>query len=179
MRCNSPSATLDLNTMIVRHGHYTRLLSRYYTTPIHNPVTGATPAKKQPPPKPSPVPRSPPPAPPQTRHEAHEGTSAINIPYNPPGGGPAGSAAGFTFTNSPVLDAILTTAIGLGAGKFTFCSIIQSNIYQSSFRRGYRICIMVQEKRSGQGMLTNHMSFTLHVIVSLHEIDRRRVCCRV
>lgn len=167
--------------MIVRHSrllsHYQRVVGRYYTTPIHN---SATPTKKQPPPKPSPVPRSPPSAPPQTRHETHEGTSAINVPYNPPGGGPAGAAAGFTFTNSPVLDAILTTAIGLGAGKFIFfCSITQSNIYQSSVRRGYRICIMVQKKRSGQGMSSNHMSFALNIIVSLREIDRRRVCCRV
>lgn len=128
--CNCPSATLELNTMIARRGHHARLLShyqrvvgRYYTTPVHN-STGATPTKKPPPPKPSPLPRSPPSAPPQTRHEAHEGTSAINIPYNPPGGGPAGAAAGFTFTNSPVLDAILTTAIGLGAGKFIFCRSI-------------------------------------------------------
>jgi len=148
--------------MIVRRGHYTRLLSRYHTTPIHNSVTGATPTKKQPLPKPSPVPRSPPSAAPQTRHKAHKGTSAINIHYNPPGGSPAGSAAGFTFTNSPILDAILTTAIGLGAGRFiSFCPITQSNIYESSFRRGYRICNMVQEKRSGQGMSTNHISFTI------------------
>ena len=140
--------------MIVRRGHYARLVShyprvigRYYTTPVHN-STGATPTKKQPSPKLSPAPRSPPSAPPQTRHEAHEGTFAINVPYNPPGGGPGGgpggAAAGFTFTNSPFLDAILTTAIGLGAGKFTFFrSITQNNIYQSSFRRGYRISIMV------------------------------------
>lgn len=58
---------------------------------------------------------------PQTRHEAHEGTTALNVPFNPPGGGPGGSTPGgggaFTFTNYPILDAMLTTAIGLGAGK--------------------------------------------------------------
>ncbi|KJA28908.1 hypothetical protein HYPSUDRAFT_128313 [Hypholoma sublateritium FD-334 SS-4] len=40
------------------------------------------------------------------------------MPFNPPGGGPAAAPGGFTFTNSPVLDAILTTAIGLAAGKY-------------------------------------------------------------
>ena len=57
----------------------------------------------------------------QTRHEAHEGTTALNAPFNPPGGGPGGNIPGgggaFSFTKSPILDAILTTALGLGAGK--------------------------------------------------------------
>lgn len=59
----------------------------------------------------------------QTRHEAQEGTTALNVPFNPPGGGPGGNIPGgggggaFTFTRSPILDAILTTALGLGAGK--------------------------------------------------------------
>lgn len=67
--------------------------------------------------------RSPPhvPTQPQTRHEAHEGTAALNVPFNPPGGGPGanipGGGGGLTFTRSPFLDAMLTTAIGLGAGK--------------------------------------------------------------
>lgn len=58
---------------------------------------------------------------PQTRHEAHEGTTALNVPFNPPGGGPGGNipsgGGAFSFTKSPFLDAMLTTAIGLGAGK--------------------------------------------------------------
>lgn len=55
----------------------------------------------------------------QAHHEAHEGTTALNAPLNPPGGGSGGSTGGgaFTFTKSPILDAMLTTAIGLGAGK--------------------------------------------------------------
>lgn len=66
--------------------------------------------------------RSHPPTQPQTRHEAHEGTTALNVPFNPPGGGPGGNIPGgsggaFSFTKSPLLDAILTTALGLGAGK--------------------------------------------------------------
>jgi len=148
-------------SVIARRGRPSFLVGRYYTTPIHS-----TP-KKQPPAKLSPAPCSRPSAPPQTRHEVHEGTSAINIPYNPPGGGPAG-AAGFTFTNSPVLDAILTTAIGLGAGKFiSLRSTAQNNIYQPSFRRGHRICIVVQEKRFGQGMSASCLSFSLDIIVFL------------
>ncbi|KIM40293.1 hypothetical protein M413DRAFT_73606 [Hebeloma cylindrosporum] len=125
-------------SVIVRRGHCTRLLQRvvgrHYTTPTHN-ATGATPPKKPAPPKPSPVPRSPPSTPPQTRHEAHEGTSAINVPYNPPGGGPAGAAAGFTFTNSPVLDAILTTAIGLGAGKFIYFLFVGGIAYVAWYKK--------------------------------------------
>lgn len=60
---------------------------------------------------------------PHARHEVHEGTASISMPFNPPGGGPSAAPSGFTFTNSPVLDAILTTAIGLAAGKY-------SNIWQ-------------------------------------------------
>lgn len=70
--------------------------------------------------KPGPPPRNTPSPQPQVRHEAHEGTTVLNVPYNPPGGGPGGSIPGggaFSFTNSPILDAMLTTAIGLGAGK--------------------------------------------------------------
>lgn len=63
---------------------------------------------------------SPVPTPPGARHEVHEGTSALSAPYNPPGGGPSAGpgigGSGFSFTNSPVLDAMITTAIGLGAG---------------------------------------------------------------
>lgn len=59
---------------------------------------------------------------PQTRHEVHEGTEALNFPYNPPGGGPGANAPGggfsFSFTKFPLFDAMLTTFIGLGAGKF-------------------------------------------------------------
>ena len=55
------------------------------------------------------------------RREAHEGTTAPNVPLNLPGGGPGGNTPGgggaFTFTKSPILDAMLTAAIGLGAGK--------------------------------------------------------------
>jgi len=148
-------------SVIIRRGRRLPSVGRYYTTPVH------TTPKRQPPAKPSPAPRSPPSAHPQTRHEVHEGTSAINMPYNPPGGGPAG-AAGFTFTNSPVLDAILTTAIGLGAGKFNpLRSTAQNNSYQPSFRRGHRIFIMVQEKRFGQGMSASCLLFSLDIIAFL------------
>lgn len=63
-----------------------------------------------------------PPTQPETRHEAHGGTTALNVPYNPPGGGPGGNipgggSGGVSFTKSPILDAILATALGLAAGN--------------------------------------------------------------
>ncbi|KAG5652847.1 hypothetical protein H0H81_003409 [Sphagnurus paluster] len=52
------------------------------------------------------------------RHEVHEGTAAMSIPFNPPGGGGGpgvgGSGSLFPITNSPLIDAALTTLIGLG-----------------------------------------------------------------
>ncbi|KAG6920194.1 hypothetical protein DXG01_004963 [Tephrocybe rancida] len=52
------------------------------------------------------------------RHEVHEGSAAVSIPFNPPGGGAGpnvgGSGGTFSFTRWPLLDAALTTVIGLG-----------------------------------------------------------------
>ncbi|KAF8633274.1 hypothetical protein AX17_004449 [Amanita inopinata Kibby_2008] len=51
------------------------------------------------------------------RHEIQEGTAALHIPFNPPGAGAGAGPGGgsvFPFTNSPLLDAALTTFIGLG-----------------------------------------------------------------
>jgi hypothetical protein len=63
----------------------------------------------------------------QVHHEVHEGTVAINIPYNPPGGGAGpglgGSGSVFPLTNSPLLDAALTTIIGLGMGESSLDSV--------------------------------------------------------
>lgn len=56
-----------------------------------------------------------------TRHEVHEGSSAINVPFNPPGGGGGSGIGGtsmFEFTKNPFLDAALTTIIGLGMGTW-------------------------------------------------------------
>ncbi|KAF9469981.1 hypothetical protein BDZ94DRAFT_1243679 [Collybia nuda] len=53
----------------------------------------------------------------KVHHEVHEGTAAINIPFNPPGAGAGagigGSGSVFPLTSSPLLDAALTTIIGL------------------------------------------------------------------
>jgi hypothetical protein len=58
---------------------------------------------------------------PSPRHEVHEGSAAVNIPFNPPGGGGGpgigGSGTIFPLTSSPLLDAALTTIVGLGMGK--------------------------------------------------------------
>uniref|UniRef100_A0A0W0F152 AAA protein C-terminal winged helix domain-containing protein n=1 Tax=Moniliophthora roreri TaxID=221103 RepID=A0A0W0F152_MONRR len=52
------------------------------------------------------------------RHEVHEGSESISIPFNPPGagGGPnvGGTGSDRPITRSPLLDAALTTVIGLG-----------------------------------------------------------------
>ena len=75
-----------------------------------------------------------PPTQPQTQNEAHEGTTPLNAPLNPPGGGPGGNILGsggggafsFKFTQSPILDAILTTALGIGAGKLLHNTLVSS-----------------------------------------------------
>ncbi|KAJ3936992.1 MAG: hypothetical protein NXY57DRAFT_983294 [Lentinula lateritia] len=55
---------------------------------------------------------------PLAKHEVQERSEAINIPFNPPGGGggpgPGGSGGSFQFTGSPFFDATLTTLVGLG-----------------------------------------------------------------
>lgn len=115
-----------------------RSYARLYTTnnklPESPPPQRVTPGPRHPPTEPQRqrhkahiTPRQSPPYPPtqpETRHEAQEGTTALNVPYNPPGGGPGGNTPGggggggaYTFTKSPILDAILATALGLGAGN--------------------------------------------------------------
>lgn len=99
-----------LRCLLSLHRH-----ARRYTVNNNNNIKELAPHNK-----PGPPPRNTPSPQPQVRHEAHEGTTVLNVPYNPPGGGPGGSIPGggaFSFTNSPILDAMLTTAIGLGAGK--------------------------------------------------------------
>ena len=65
--------------------------------------------------------------------DPHEGTETPNIPYNPPGiaQNSTGSGPLFSFTRFPLFDALLTTFIGLGAGKYP---LIQS-IWQQSINR--------------------------------------------
>ncbi|CAA7260530.1 unnamed protein product [Cyclocybe aegerita] len=108
---------------------------------------GTTPTK---PPTPKvakvvPLPHSPPQTPPQARHEAHEGTSALSAPYNPPGGGPniPGSGGSVSFTGTPLLDALLTTAVGLGAvfvGGVLYVKWYKKNVLdkiEAAFSPGY------------------------------------------
>lgn len=77
---------------------------RLYTTPPTH-QQESHPAQK---PKPAHTPA------PKTRHEVHEGTESLNMPFNPPGGGPNPFGRGMS---SSFTDAMLTTFIGLGAGK--------------------------------------------------------------
>ena len=61
----------------------------------------------------------------QVRHEVNKETTTLNVPPNPLGGGSGGSMPGggaLSFTSHPILDALLTTAIGLGAGK-SICTL--------------------------------------------------------
>ncbi|KAF9047399.1 hypothetical protein BJ165DRAFT_1403124 [Panaeolus papilionaceus] len=86
---------------------------------------------------------------PQSRHEIHEGTIALNIPYNPPGGGVGpnipggGGGGGGSFTSSPMLDAILTTVVGLGAvfvGGIAYVRWYKKNVLvkiEEAFQPGY------------------------------------------
>ncbi|KAJ3511776.1 hypothetical protein NLJ89_g3901 [Agrocybe chaxingu] len=119
---------------------------RHYTTPANGtPHQTSTTPKKPPTPKVVPLPHSPRQTPPQARHEAHEGTSAINVPYNPPGGGPniPGSGGSVSFTGTPLLDALLTTAVGLGAvfvGGVLYVKWYKKNVLdkiEAAFSPGY------------------------------------------
>ncbi|GLB37737.1 hypothetical protein LshimejAT787_0407880 [Lyophyllum shimeji] len=50
------------------------------------------------------------------RHEVHEGSAALSVPFNPPGGGAGpgvGGSSVFPITSWPMLDAALTTIVGL------------------------------------------------------------------
>ncbi|PPQ98405.1 hypothetical protein CVT24_004084 [Panaeolus cyanescens] len=94
----------------------------------------------------APTPRIPPITPPQARHEIHEGTAVLNVPYNPPGGGPGPNipgGGGGTFTNSPLLDAMLTTVVGLGAvfiGGIAYVKWYKKNVLvkiEEAFQPGY------------------------------------------
>ncbi|KAF9031203.1 hypothetical protein BDZ89DRAFT_1091397 [Hymenopellis radicata] len=81
-----------------------------------------------------------------TRHEVHEGSSAINVPFNPPGGGGGSGIGGtslFAFTKNPFLDAALTTIIGLGmvfAGGVGYLKWYKWNVLnkiEKAFKAGY------------------------------------------
>jgi hypothetical protein len=172
----------------------TSALTRQYTVPAGS--TGPDPTPKQKPsvakppaprkPKVQPVARSA--AVPElghARHEVHEGTATISMPFNPPGGGP--NAGGFSFTNSPVLDAILTTAMGIGAGALFGlfrisarpCCILNRLCFTSLCRR-HSLCEMVQSKRPEQGARTDSkICQSLHMwtcsVISI--IDRSGIRC--
>ncbi|KAG2015592.1 hypothetical protein CC2G_008849 [Coprinopsis cinerea AmutBmut pab1-1] len=111
-------------------------------------------------PKPSPNVQkstSPVPTPPGARHEVHEGTAALSAPYNPPGGGgPGAGGGGFTFTNSPVLDAVLTTFIGLGAvffGGIAYMRWYKANVLdkiEEAFKAGYDPALELAKAQPGR-----------------------------
>ncbi|KAH7875390.1 uncharacterized protein C8R40DRAFT_1170476 [Lentinula edodes] len=80
---------------------------------------------------------------PLARHEVQERSEAINMPFNPPGGGggpgPGGSGGSFQFTGSPFFDATLTTLVGLGVvfvGGVAYLRWYKKNI-ELAFEPGY------------------------------------------
>ena len=130
LRCASRTRLWSTSLLkpVVRHPEtcpsvwHGTLNGRLYTTQnTTSPSPPITPKQPPPAPKPKPVVPPPPVKRPETRHEVHEGTAALNVPYNPPGGGPGpnipGGGGQNTVTGSPLLDALLTTAVGLGAGE--------------------------------------------------------------
>ncbi|KAF8911485.1 hypothetical protein CPB84DRAFT_920164 [Gymnopilus junonius] len=131
------------------HTHTAAFRVRYHTTPPKpNPPDEplvpppSPPTTEQPFPAPQPPPSPSPP--PQTQHEVQERTSSINMPFNPPGSSPGGGGGGgFTFTKSPILDAMLTTAIGLGAvflGGIAYVKWYKKNVLdkiENAFAPGY------------------------------------------
>ncbi|KDR75696.1 hypothetical protein GALMADRAFT_495888 [Galerina marginata CBS 339.88] len=132
--------------------HAVPLIGRYYTT-------SNAPPKKPPLVNPPPTRRTPSPTHPQTRHEAQEGTAAISMPFNPPGGGPnipGGGGGAFSFTNSPVLDAMLTTAIGLGAvflGGVAYVKWYKKNVLdkiENAFAPGYDPALELAKTHTSQ-----------------------------
>ena len=110
--------------------------------------------------------QAPPPRPPRTahssptsphhRHEVQEGTVAVNLPFNPPGGpptpnipiqpeGPEGGG------RHPLADAALTTVVGLGLGGSLRMRRSAQSYPPRSLRRRYRLRLVVQEECPGQG----------------------------
>ncbi|KAJ3784891.1 hypothetical protein GGU10DRAFT_387938 [Lentinula aff. detonsa] len=88
------------------------------------------------------------------RHEVHERSEAINIPFNPPGGGgpgAAGSGGSFQFTGSPFFDATLTTLVGLGVvfiGGIAYLRWYKKNVLDKielAFEPGYDPALEVAE----------------------------------
>ena len=105
--------SLTLGRTIVSRATYRRYTNIKGTPspgPSPSPQSPITTPKKSLQPKPTPPLQSPGP-----HHEVHEGTVALNVPYNPPGGG--GPGVGDSLANNPALSAILTTIFGLGAGE--------------------------------------------------------------
>ncbi|PPQ64938.1 hypothetical protein CVT26_015658 [Gymnopilus dilepis] len=144
----TPSRSLN-HTVRLRVRHYippSQPSSNSPDDPPGPPPNPPTTEQPFPAPQPPPAP-NPPQPPPQTHHEVHERTSSINMPVAPlnlPGGGGAGGGGGgggpFTFTNSPLLDALLTTAMGLGAGGIAYVKWYKKNVLdkiESAFQAGY------------------------------------------
>ncbi|KAF8653293.1 hypothetical protein AX16_003995 [Volvariella volvacea WC 439] len=84
---------------------------------------------------------------PTPRHEVQEGTEAVNLPYNPPGGGGGpgigGGGPAPSLTNIPVLDSALATVIGLAmvfVGGVAYLRWYKYNVLQkieAAFEPGY------------------------------------------
>ena len=102
------------------HLHGTPTNGRLYTTRNTTPMP-ATPEEPRSAPKLKPVVPLPLVKRPDNPLEVHEGAASPTVHFNTPSGGPGpnipGGGGSSTVTGSRVLDALLTTAVGLGAGK--------------------------------------------------------------
>ncbi|KAK7045536.1 hypothetical protein VNI00_007368 [Paramarasmius palmivorus] len=108
------SSNLYRNTTTTHSaGRRVLVVRRPYSTPASNEPSEPGPSRKT---QKYLTPASP--TPPRPRHEVHEGSESISIPFNPPGagGGPniGGTGSDTPITRSPLLDAALTTVVGLG-----------------------------------------------------------------
>ncbi|KAL0570951.1 hypothetical protein V5O48_011008 [Marasmius crinis-equi] len=119
-----------------------RVLTRPFSTPTPNDPDSAPTRKSQPQHRVSPNATSH-----SARHEVHEGSESINIPFNPPGGGAGpnigGTGSSFSITRSPMMDAALTTIIGLGmvfVGGIAYLQWYKKNVLDKielAFAPGY------------------------------------------
>ncbi|TFK44895.1 hypothetical protein BDQ12DRAFT_621361 [Crucibulum laeve] len=144
--------TSDSSPRVLQKRPATRTIignARFYSVQGPNPPNRPvkSPLAKKPPPLPYHQPANSTAVHPAPRHEAHEGSLSINVPFNPPGSGggpgPGGSGGSFPLTGSALVDAALTTIIGLGlvfAGGVAYVKWYKANVLDKievAFSAGY------------------------------------------
>ncbi|KAJ8076602.1 hypothetical protein PM082_001025 [Marasmius tenuissimus] len=136
------------------------VLTRSFSSPPDDPHPGAPRQTRPHPTKPI-----------TPRHEVHEGSQSINIPFNPPGGGPnapgIGDMPSEPITRSPLMDAALTTVVGLAmvfVGGIAYLQWYKKNVLDKielAFAPGYDPALEVAK---------NHLKNPPHTEVEDEEI---------